>query len=164
MDILILRHGKAEDARPGRGDGDRRLTKKGRDEILAAAHGMAAQEIHPDLIAASPLARAQETAAVVADVLRAREKLVSWKALLPGGDPDTVCREICRHPEASAILLVGHEPLLSSLISYIISGDENAGIAMTKGAMAKIRNFSYAGRPSGELHWLLTARQMAGLK
>ncbi len=86
------------------------------------------------------------------------------EGLLPGGDPDTVCREIGRHTAVSAILLVGHEPLLSSLIGYIISGDTNACIAMTKGAMAKIRNFSYEGRPSGELHWLLTAKQMAGLK
>ncbi len=164
MDIFILRHGKAEDAGPGTGDADRRLTKKGREEILAVSHWIAAQEIQFDLIAASPLARAQETAAIVADVLRVPEKLVTWKVLLPGGSPDAVCREIGRHPAASAILLVGHEPLLSSLIGYIISGDTNAGIAMTKGAMAKIRDFSYTGSPSGELHWLLTARQMAWRK
>jgi hypothetical protein len=34
---------------------------------------------------------------------------------------------------------------------------------MTKGGLAKIRNFSYAEHPSGELHWLLTAKQMAGI-
>ena len=164
VDIFILRHGKAEDARPGTGDADRRLTKKGRDEILAVARGIAAQEIHISLIASSPLARAQETAAIVAGVLRVPEKLVIWKVLLPGGNPGAVSREIGRHPAVSAILLVGHEPLLSSLISHIISGDTNAGIAMTKGAMAKIRDFSYEGRPSGELHWLLTAKQMAGMK
>ena len=67
---------------------------------------------------------------------------------------------ILRHGKASDILLVGHEPLLSSLISRIIAGDENAGIAMTKGGLAKIRDVSFAERPSGELHWLLTAKQM----
>ena len=35
---------------------------------------------------------------------------------------------------------------------------------MTKGALAKIRDFSRTNRPSGELQWLLTAKQMAGLK
>ena len=45
------------------------LTKKGRDEILAVAHWMKGQDLHFDLIATSPFARAQETAAIVADVL-----------------------------------------------------------------------------------------------
>ncbi|MDD1693364.1 MAG: phosphohistidine phosphatase SixA [Methanoregula sp.] len=161
MDIFILRHGKAEEAGPGRNDADRQLTKKGRDDILAVALWMAAQDLRFDLIAASPLARAQETAAIAAGVLEVPEKMVTWKVLVPGGNPDTVCREIGRHENNSAILLVGHEPLLSSLISRIISGDTGAGIAMTKGSLAKIRNYSYAERPSGELHWLLTAKQMA---
>jgi phosphohistidine phosphatase len=164
VDVFILRHGKAEDAGPHGSDADRQLTKKGRDEILAVAHWIAAQDLQFDLIAASPLARAQETAAIVADVLGVPENLVTWKVLEPGGNPEGVCREIGRHPESSSILLVGHEPLLSSLISRIISGNESTGIAMTKGALAKIRNYSYTECPSGELHWLLTAKQMAGRK
>jgi hypothetical protein len=35
---------------------------------------------------------------------------------------------------------------------------------MPKGALAKIRKFSPATCPSGELHWLVTATQMAGTK
>jgi phosphohistidine phosphatase len=164
VDIYILRHGKAEVNVTGGSDADRQLTKKGRDEIHAVAHWIASQDLRFDLIATSPLARAQETAAIIADVLGAAEKMRTWKALAPGGDPDTVFREIGRHPAASAVLLVGHEPLLSSLVSRIIAGDEGAGIAMTKGALAKIRNYSFAHRPSGELHWLLTAKQMAGTR
>ena len=162
MDIFLLRHGKAEDAGQGMADADRRLTKKGREEILAVAHWMDVQELRFDLIAASPLVRARETAAIVAEALGAK-RLVTWKSLVPGGNPDTVCREIGKHPE-DALLLVGHEPLLSSLIGRIIAGDAGAGIVMTKGALAKIRDFSRTNRPSGELQWLLTAKQMAGLK
>jgi hypothetical protein len=33
---------------------------------------------------------------------------------------------------------------------------------MTKGGLAKIRDFSFHQRPSGELHWLLTVKQMTG--
>jgi phosphohistidine phosphatase len=161
VDVFILRHGKAEEAARGGSDADRQLTKKGRDDILAVALWLAAQDPGFDLIAASPLARAQETAAIVADVLEVPGKMATWKVLVPGGDPDAVCREIGRYPDHAAILLVGHEPLLSSLISRMISGDACAGIVMTKGSLAKIRNYSYTGRPSGELHWLLTAKQMA---
>lgn len=163
MDVYILRHGKAEDAGPGMGDADRRLTKKGHEEIAAAGSWMAAQDLRFDLIAASPLLRAQETAVLVAEVLNIRDRLVIWNVLAPGGNPETVCRLISRHQGISSILLVGHEPLLSSLISRIITGDENAGIVMSKGALAKVREFSYTGHPSGELVWLITAKQMAGI-
>lgn len=164
VDVYLLRHGKAEDAGPGRGDADRRLTKKGREEIFAVGRWIAAQELRFDLIAASPLVRAQETATIIADGLGEKDRLVTWKVLAPGGNADTVCRLICRHPDAQGILLVGHEPLLSTLISRIITGDVGAAIAMSKGALAKIREVSSTLSPSGELHWLVTASQMADMK
>ena len=73
-----------------------------------------------------------------------------------------VCREIDRHSGANAILLVGHEPLLSLLVSRIMCGSDDARIAMTKGALAKIRGFSFSAQPSGDLHWLVTAKQAGG--
>ena len=124
---------------------------------------MQSQGIRFSLVAHSPLVRAQETAEIVGEVLGPVRR-VTWNVLAPGGNPETVCREIGKHPEDRAILLVGHEPLLSSLIGWIITGDPEAEIVMTKGGLAKIRDFSYSNRPSGELHWLLTAKQMAGLK
>lgn len=164
MDVFILRHGKAEVAGPGRDDADRRLTKKGREDSAAAGRWMAAQEIRFDLIAASPLVRAQETATIIAESLGEKDCLVTWKVLVSGGKPDPVCNQIGEHEDARSILLVGHEPLLSALISRMITGDENAAIAMTKGALAKIRDFSPAQCPSGELHWLVTAAQMGSRK
>lgn len=164
MDIFLLRHGRAEDAGPGMSDADRKLTKKGYEEMAAVSHWIASQRMPIDLIASSPFVRAQETAEIVAKALNAQDRLVNWKTLAPGGNPDIVCRQISRHPDYASILLVGHEPLLSSLISHIIAGDDHAAIIMTKGALAKIQDFSYTGRPSGSLHWLLTAKQMAGMK
>jgi phosphohistidine phosphatase len=162
VDIYLMRHGKAEVAGPDMDDADRRLAKKGREDIAAAGRWMEAQGLRFDLIAASPLARAQETATIIAGHLGEKDILVTWKVLVPGGNADTVCRLTGRHNDMQAILLVGHEPLLSALISHIITGEENAAIVMSKGALAKIRNFSYRMTPSGELHWLVTAAQMAG--
>ena len=160
MDLYILRHGRAEEHGHGGGDAARKLTKKGREEIAAVGAWMAAHDLAFDLIAASPLVRAQETAAIVAEILETPDTIVTWNVLVPGGSPDDVCREVDTHAKAGAVLLVGHEPLLSTLIGRIIAGDDGAGIVMTKGGLAKIRNFSFHRRPSGELHWLLTAKQM----
>jgi phosphohistidine phosphatase len=162
VDLYILRHGKAEEAGSGMQDHDRRLTKKGRAEIGDAACWMAAKGIRFDLIAASPLARAQETAAIIAGQLGQRDCLETWAELAPGGTTDTVCHRICRLEEKRSVMLVGHEPLLSALVSRIISGQENAAIAMPKGAVAKIRNLSCLQGPAGELHWLMTANNMSG--
>jgi len=93
---------------------------------------MASQELRFDLIAASPLIRAQETATIIAECLGEKERLITWKLLAPGGIPESVCHLIGKHPDVRAILLVGHEPLLSALISRIITGNENAAIAMSK--------------------------------
>ena len=164
MDVYLLRHGRAETAGPGIDEEDRRLTKRGREEIAAAGRWMATQGLRFDLIAASPLVRAQETATIIAENLGEKDRLVTWKVLAPGGIPDTVCHLIGKHPEVRSILLVGHEPLLSALISHIITEDENAAIAMSKGTLAKIRAFSLTQSPSGELHWLITASMMAGMK
>jgi phosphohistidine phosphatase len=164
VDVYLLRHGKAEAAGPGTGDAERRLTKKGREEIAAAGRWMAAQELHYDLIAVSPLVRAQETAGIIAGSLGLKDRIVTWNILGPGGDTGSVCREIGKHEDLRSILLVGHEPLLSALVSRIITGEEHAAIAMTKGSLAKLREFSFTLRPSGELHWLVTAAQMAGRK
>ena len=142
-------------------DEERRLTKKGQGDILAVALWMALEEYKFDVIASSPLIRAQETAAIVAETLGGSKEVATWESLIPGGDPDTVCYEISQFPEDNRVLIVGHEPLLSTLISRIITGEDGAGIVMTKGGLAKIRNFSFETRPSGELHWLITAKQMA---
>ena len=155
-----MRHGRAEDAGHGGSDTERRLTKKGHDEIRAVARWMKAQDLSFDLIAASPLARAQETAGIVAAALGAAP-VKTWDVLVPGGKPDEVCHVVSRYPDGAAILLVGHEPLLSALASRMVAGDDRARIAMTKGAVAKIRQFSFESGCTGELHWLLTARQMA---
>jgi phosphohistidine phosphatase len=124
---------------------------------------MAQRDFDFELIATSPFVRARETTDIVAAALDQADRVRIWEGLVPGGSPDTICHELGRFNEDATLLLVGHEPLLSSLISRIIAGDSGSAIVMTPGGLAKIRNFSFSRRPAGELHWLLTARQIAGM-
>ena len=68
MILYILRHGIAEDEAPKGDDGARRLTPRGRAKMRAVAAGMRALGLRYDVILTSPLVRAVETAAILADV------------------------------------------------------------------------------------------------
>ena len=84
MQLLIVRHAVAEDrerfAATGRGDAERPLTRKGRREFRKVARGLREALPSLDLIASSRLARAIETAAVLATGPARRCSTICWRA------------------------------------------------------------------------------------
>jgi len=160
MNLFILRHGKAEKSSEGIPDADRALTRDGKEEVKKVARWMKRNKIRFDAIATSPLKRARGTAKIVASVLDQKDQLVIWDELAPGGDLDTVCYHASDYGEHASVLVIGHEPGLSMLISNITGDTGNGSSGFPKAGLAKIRNFSYKKRPSGELQWLLTPKNM----
>jgi phosphohistidine phosphatase len=164
MDLFILRHGKAGKSSGGPDDAARGLTREGKAEIRRVAQWMKVQEFRFDTIATSPLRRALETATVIASVSGRKDNLAIWDELAPGGDPDTVCYKAAQVGNDARVLVIGHEPGLSRLISMIISGNPDGSIVLSKGGLAKIRNYSFGTRPSGDLQWLLTPKQILAMQ
>ncbi len=66
MKLYVLRHAEAEDRGPGVEDGARRLTTRGKTRMREAAQGLQRLGVKFDAMLTSPLARAAETAAIVA--------------------------------------------------------------------------------------------------
>jgi len=159
MDLFVLRHGKAEQSSDSP-DGKRALTADGKAEMRKIGKWMHQKKFRFDVIATSPLTRAYETAEIVARALGQKERLAVWEELAPGGDLDTLSHRAALCGEDAALLLTGHEPMVSMLISRIISGHDTVSLSLAKGGLAKIRNFSFDKRPSGDLQWLLTPGQM----
>ena len=157
-----MRHGKAQAADSAAGDDGRALTTKGKDEIVSAAQWMESRGYTFDLIATSPKKRARQTADIVAAALGLKDRVAVWDALGASGDLDTICWNLGQCDDNKTVLIVGHEPTLSMLISRIISGTDDTAIVMAKGGLAKIRDYSFVQRPSGRLQWLLTPKQMTG--
>jgi phosphohistidine phosphatase len=160
MNLFILRHGKAEKSSDDIPDIDRALTRDGKEEVKKVAQWMKRNKIRFDTIATSPLKRARGTAKIVASVLDQKNQLVVWDELAPGGDLDTVCYHASGYEEHASVLVIGHEPGLSMLISKITGDTGNGSSGFAKAGLAKIRNFSYTRRPSGDLQWLLTPKNM----
>ena len=93
MEIYILRHGEAEERETGLADRDRKLTAKGKRDLKAVLKVARKLRLRPDLILTSPLRRAQETAAIAAEVLGCKN-VVETRNLLPGASPEQVWKEI----------------------------------------------------------------------
>lgn len=167
MDLYILRHAIAE-ARGGSipgGDSQRGLTPEGEQKMRRIAKGMKAAKFSFDLILSSPFVRARQTADIVAEVFRQANCLELSTALAADGNPKELIDELRRnHRRRKSILLVGHEPYLSRLISLLISGDTSIAIDLKKGGLCKL---SMAGLHYGRcatLEWLLAPRQMMRMK
>lgn len=163
MNVLVLRHGKAEPAGSGINDADRVLTSKGKDEISRLAVWLSRRDEKVDLIMTSPLKRAVETAGIIARTLKIEDVMVS-ATLVPGFNPDYLSHEITSVHNGDCVMIVGHEPDLSSFIGLTISGNSDAAVVMAKGALAKIGDFQFGDRSSGELLWLVTPDLLKGCK
>lgn len=161
MDLYLLRHGRAEKIAQGGGsDAGRSLTERGRTEIREVARWIRSQGYRIDLIATSPLARARQTARIIADEYPGAGSPAVWEELAPGAGFSTLLSRLLELPADTCLLLVGHEPSMSGCIAGIISESGEARILLKKGGLAKIVNFSPSTQESGELSWLLTPRHM----
>jgi phosphohistidine phosphatase len=161
MEIYILRHGIAEDHRPGRADEKRTLTDEGRKKLRLVLGRARAAGVAPSLILTSPYARALETAEIAAEVLGYRGTVVRTDALVPGSLPDAVWNEIRGHNEEDSVLLAGHEPLLSQTAAYLL-GASGFVIDLKKGALLRIDLDEFSRQPRGVLQWLLTPKLASG--
>ena len=158
MDIIILRHGEAgKRLEAGSKDMERSLTVAGAKEVEQVAEAMSRMKLGIDHISASPLKRAHETAAIAGRVLK--KEIESWDELRPEGKTSELFSRLSRMKDGSTILLVGHEPYLSGMISELIHGDVHTRIVLKKSGLAKVSLSSLVPRPAGELRWLLTPRQ-----
>ena len=163
MEIYILRHGIAvERGTPGyKKDSDRPLTKEGIDKMHQIAECILAMDLKFDLILSSPLARAEQTARIVADELD--EEVTFTNHLSPDGNALELVREI-NDEKPQRVLLVGHEPDLSRLISLLLSGNTDASIELKKGGLCKMTADRLVFGQCATLNWLLTPKQLRALR
>jgi len=155
MQIYLLRHGIAEDAKPGSPDSARALTSEGRDKLRRVLKRARTADLEPSLILSSPYRRALETAAVAAEVLSYRGEIVSTRTLVPEASPFDAWEEIRGRKDESAILLASHEPLMSSLVAFLLDSPA-LHVEMKKAALVRIDCERLAPKPSGLLKWMLT--------
>ncbi|MFN8543837.1 MAG: phosphohistidine phosphatase SixA [Candidatus Binatia bacterium] len=164
MRLYILRHGIAEDAGPRGDDGARRLTPEGRAKMRRAAVGLKRLGVEPELILTSPLPRAAETAAIVAELLAPRVAPREVPALATGSAAAEVLRALRPFAQRRRLMLVGHEPTLSELASLLLTGStDGLALRLKKGGCLAIALEHLVPRSGAALAWVLTPRQLRRL-
>ena len=159
MHLYLLRHGDAAESSPD--DASRPLTSLGNDQSLLAARAVKKFNVALDEIWCSPLLRAKQTAEVVRQELGGKE-LVVTEYLVPTSDHRQIIRKL-NATSFHAILLVGHEPHLSTLVSVLMSGNRNSRIVMKKGSLACLEVAKPIEAGIGVLRWLLSPEEIQHL-
>lgn len=170
MNLLVIRHAIAEDkerfAATGRKDDVRPLTEEGRSKMRRAALGLRTVVGRIGQLASSPLVRARETAEIVAPELgvarveivdalrpdRSYGELLEWlQGIAPNDDEDRV------------VAIVGHEPHLSGLVTWLMTGGDESRIELKKGAACLLRFDRAPEQGEAVLRWSLTPSQLRDL-
>jgi phosphohistidine phosphatase len=159
MDLFILRHGEAGKTIPsGSTDSKRPLTVTGEKEMVIISKALRKMGVRLDVILTSPLKRARQTADIVAKEFKAQNKLRQMRELSPEGDKKALYQNLSSFKEGTSILLVGHSPYLSEMVSEIVSDDSSVRLDLKKGGIVRIRVTVAAPKLKGELKWLVSPR------
>ena len=165
MELLLVRHGKAEDrelfARSGQSDEERPLTSAGTKKMKRETHAL--REFLPRLhtIGSSPLRRALQTAEILSDAYGCRLEPV--EALAPGSGPELLLPWLKGQPHAATVALVGHEPDIGGLACWLLAGKVANFIPFKKGGVCLLHIAGKVGPASGELLWSVTPSQLRAM-
>ena len=129
MQLYFLRHGEADWPDWKKSDDERPLTDFGKKEVRDVAKFLARLKVRPDLIVTSPFPRAAQTAEIAADYLK--RKLRKDELLAPGFGMSEL-RTILKRHRSKALMLVGHEPDFTN----VISGLTGASLKLSKAGVA----------------------------
>lgn len=123
-ELLLLRHAKSDHSDPTLADFDRPLSERGRDDAHKIGQWIEQQHLHPDLIVTSPSKRTLQT------LRRARshfdhDNQINCMDVMDvyESSHETLLSVLAQTPNAKRTLLVGHNPGLESLLTYLTEDD-----------------------------------------
>lgn len=164
MQLLVIRHAIAEDrdefAETGHDDSERPLTRIGRRRMRRNARGL--RRIAPviDQIASSPYVRAFATAEIVAETLGVKGEIAIVDALTPEQQSEALLPWLSSLPPESTVAIVGHEPHLGRLVTWLMTGSNESHVVFKKGGVCLLDLGVRPGAGTALMQWLLTPGQL----
>jgi phosphohistidine phosphatase len=132
--LYLLRHGEAEPGIGRSGDLRRSLTVSGKKRIKDLSLELKRRNVKFDLILKSPSLRTSQTAKIISDEIPSNEIIVEEE--IYEAELHHLLKILNKIKDNSeVVLLVGHNPSLSTLVSYL-TGNNNTN--MSPGMLAII--------------------------
>jgi phosphohistidine phosphatase len=157
MRLYLIRHADAvAQGQDGiERDEDRPLTCAGQEQSRRLALALHNRGVHLDRVLTSPVLRARLTAEGMLSAWgNGAPAQVQCEALAPGTKKKKIIRELLA-VGGEAIAVVGHNPDLSELISWLI-GDNTASVSLAKAGIACIEFDGSPCKECGTLAWLVS--------
>lgn len=163
MKIYIVRHALAE-LRENWSDPDeqRPLTDKGRKKMARVACGLRNLEVELTHLYSSPLVRARQTAEIIQKELKIK-KTAFTDLLVPEADPQLILPFLNEHEEEAALALTGHEPHVSALLAFLLTGKTAVLAVYKKGGVALLEGEKPLRAGNFLLRWLLEPNHLAAI-
>ena len=159
MELVLMRHGKAEPRTDAKADFERELTSIGRKKVKQAARGLA-QCLYSGrdiMIWSSPLLRAVQTAEIIRGAFGKKAKIQVVDSVANGKWAD-LHAEWSKIPSPDVLILVGHEPLLSEWTEKI-----SDAVFTYRPASAAAVLLENSELTNGSLAWFMRAGTLARL-
>ena len=128
MQLYLIRHGLAAE---GAADEARPLTEEGRARMAEEARALRRIGARFDRLLHSPLVRAAQTADTLEELVVGTSSPTPQLARAPA-------EELLAELRGESVALVGHEPWLSELVAWLVTGERRLGprFAIEKGGVA----------------------------
>ena len=166
MHLLAIRHAIAEEreefAASGRGDSERPLTKHGKRQMKRVASGLRRVVKSIDVLGASPLVRAQQTASIVAEAY-GEMAVATVPSLAPDSEPEAFAAWLGRQRIAEVVGAVGHDPHLGMLVTWLLAGRMEPRVDIEKGGAVLLEVEGAPGASCATLLWALTPGMLVRL-
>lgn len=157
LEVYLLRHGIAEEGRPGGRDADRALTPEGKRRLRDTLAVAKAAGAAPQLLLSSPYRRAVESARIAGEVFGFKGQIIESSAFTPMADVRQAWDEIRLYSGTGSLLIASHEPLTGLLTGYLC-GTPNLPVDVKKGSVTRVDLDQAGTQPRGVLKWILTPR------
>jgi len=163
-ELMIMRHAKSEWGTGLSSDQERPLSPRGVKAAKRMGKFITKVGMMPDLILSSPAVRARTTAELANKAGKWAAPMEIVEAFYGGGLTDVLYGVAANGSTADRILITGHEPTWSDLVSLLTGGSL---VAMPTAGLACVsvrgNTWSKLGSSCGELQWHVTPRMIKPL-
>jgi len=158
--LLLLRHAKSDWGDSSLRDFDRPLADRGERDAPRIGKALRKSGVTPDIIIASPAARARATVQAAMKAAKVELK-ITFDESIYGASSAELMKIIRRLPDADeCALLVGHNPGFEDLAGRLTGSHERMPTAALACIEFQIEHWNDVNDGQGKLAWRLTPKQL----